>query len=120
MKIQKVNFGIAGEKIVKYQEKYRKDYNKRNGTISFKRVYQVGTKVQWRKHKSKNQRGQKTDLLWIPRDGYVVISKIDNKFRKVVLVDSKKENPIPELKNENSEVSWERIRLFHHKIIKQN
>ena len=120
MKIQKENFGIAGEKIVKYQEKYRKDYNKRNNTISFKKVYQVGTKVQWRKHKSKNQRGKKTDLVWFPRDGYAVISKIDSKFRKVFLVDAESEEPIQELKDDNSEVSWERIRLFHHKIIKKN
>ena len=83
-------------------------------------MYQVGTKVQWRKHKSKNQRGQKTDLIWFPRDGHAVISRIDPKHRKVFLIDPEKEEPIQELKDDNSEVSWERIRLFHHKIIKKN
>ena len=109
MKIQEKTFGIAGEKIETYQEKYRKKYNKKNATVSFTKVFPVGSKVQYRKHKSKNQRGRKSDLVWLPRDGYCKIIKINALFKKVTL----------KYKEEEIEVSFTRIRHFNNVTLKK-
>ena len=109
MKVQKKIFGIAGEKITVYQEKYRRQYNKKNATVSFTEVFGIGSKVQYRKHKSKNQRGIKTELTWFPRDGYCTIIEVDGLSKKVVL----------EYNKEKIEVGFDRIRHFDRYTLKK-
>ena len=103
MKIQEKTFGVAGKKITVYQEKYRKQYNKKNATVSFNQVYGIGSKVQYRLHKSKNQRGNSTHLTWLPIDGYCTIIGINGLQKKVVLKHKKK----------IIEVGFDRIRHFY-------
>ena len=113
MKIQKENFGIAGEKIEKYQEDYRKKYNKKNSTISFSKVFKVGTMIQYRKHKSKNQRGRKTEIVWYPRDGHCLIKEINFASKKLSAFN-------PQTKEIIEGLSFDRIRLFHNTLKKSN
>lgn len=95
------------KKIKNYQKKYGERYKE-----YFCRVYKIGTKVQWSEKQSKYQRKEKNDLLWFPRNEFVIISNVYSEFREVLLVDTDG-NFIPELKKKNSRVDWERIRLFH-------
>ena len=66
--------------------RYTNGYNRRN-KVSFN--LKVGDKVQYRKYKVKQAKGQKTALLWKPLNSFVIIQKIDKSKKKLTCKDKK-------------------------------
>ena len=84
MAIHNETFGIAAEKIKKFQKQYKKKYDKRNQVKTFS--LKVGDKVQYKIHKSRKVRG-KPQIKFFPTRGYLLIHKICPKIKKVILKD---------------------------------
>ena len=80
--IHNETFGIAAEKITKFQEVYKRKYDKRNTVKRFS--LKVGDKVNYRVVKSRKVRG-KPEIKFLPARSYLVIHKICRKIKKVVL-----------------------------------
>lgn len=68
------NFGVAGEKINIYQEKYKKSYDKRKKTKSI--IFKKGSPIQVKNIRNKRVKG-KNSLSWKPRDTFYTIEKVD-------------------------------------------
>jgi len=103
------NFGVANKKIIVYQEKYKKKYDKRNKVKCFKKTFRRGNLVQYRKHKSKKAKGAKTSLTWFPRNSCCKIYSIDTDRCHVILQDRKTKKILPKT------VHFEYIRRFPRK-----
>lgn len=81
--IHNANFGIAAEKIKIYQDAYKKKYDKKNKTKKFS--LRKGSAIQVRRRRSKQVKGSKNDLLWIPRNAFYTIVKIEKSRKKVTV-----------------------------------
>ena len=81
------SFGEAGVKIKIYQDKYKKQYDKKFKVKKF--CLKQGDRIQIKRLRSKKAKGGKTKLNWLPRNSYYTIFKI-NKRRKTVVVKNKK------------------------------
>ena len=88
--IHNENFGAAGEKIKKYQEEYKKKYDRRNNVQPF--LLRKGSPVQVRRMRSKKAKGSKNDLNWIPRNSFYTIYKIDKSRKKITVRNPKNGN----------------------------
>ena len=82
------NFGLASRKIQKTQDKYKKQYDKKNKVKPF--AIKIGSRVQYRRKTKTGKRTlSKCDELtvWVPMKGYHLVLAIDVKKQRVILQD---------------------------------
>ena len=89
--VQKLNqihdetFGAAGEKIVAYQKKYKKAYDKKHKVKAFS--LKIGAKVQYKRTRTTRAKGGKNEIKWQPRNSFYTLSKINKRHKTVKLAN---------------------------------
>ncbi len=76
-------FGIAAERIGKFQKRYKKKFDKRHRVQKF--TLKKGSKVQVKLHKNKRSKSNFGRVKWIPSRGYYLIHKVNRTKRNVTL-----------------------------------
>ena len=79
--VHNLNFGIAAEKIKKFQVEYKRKYDEKHKVKPFS--MRKGAKVQVRR--SYHEKKSKMSLKWKPRSGFYLIEKILKKKNSVML-----------------------------------
>ena len=77
------NFGIACEKIVAYQAKYKRQYDKKHKVRKFD--LKKGDKIQVKRTRTKKAKGGKTELIWKPRNSFYTIHKIHKRHKSIIV-----------------------------------